>query len=405
MKKYLFFIYDQKKSLAFGFFFALLSCFGQTFLISLFKPNFLAEFKLTNSSFGLIYSLATFSSSVILPYLGSLIDRYSLKKFSFYVIIGLILAPIIISTSANFYVLFLGLFLLRLTGQGLSDHTAYTSMARHYSQKRGIALSITSMGRAVGEGFLPLAITQLLNIAPWRLTWLLIAGVVLFSLFFIQLIIRISSLDSTSPEDQNHTDNDNQVRKSKDISFKEIILDLKFWLLAPAVTLPPFLVTGLFLYQVNVARQLSWSIELLAGAFTVYAGFRVFSALGSGPMIDRWSARRLFPLYLLPMSGGLIFAYFHPGSWAAFAYMSLLGVTLGMGKNLKSALWAEIYGVEYLGTVRSLYASLVIFSTSVSPFLMGWLLDAGVAITTILIGSLTIALVATIGAFVGVQVD
>jgi MFS family permease len=138
---------------------------------------------------------------------------------------------------------------------------------------------------------------------------------------------------------------------------------------------------------------------LIATAFVAFAATRIASSLGVGPLIDRWSARTLFPYYLLPFGAGLVFAWFHPGSWSAFLYMGLVGVTLGVGSNIKSALWAELYGEEVIGTVRSLFSALMVFSTALSPFLIGWLLDRNIEMTTILAVAIGSVLLATILAY------
>ena len=43
-----------------------------------------------------------------------------------------------------------------------------------------------------------------------------------------------------------------------------------------------------------------------------------------------------------------------------------------------SALWVELYGIHYVGSIRSMCFSMVVLSTSISPALMGLLLDIGV---------------------------
>ncbi|MDZ7771657.1 MAG: MFS transporter [Balneolaceae bacterium] len=163
-----------------------------------------------------------------------------------------------------------------------------------------------------------------------------------------------------------------------------MVSDLRFWLLVPAVILPSFWVTALFLYQISIAEQFGWTAALLATAFTAFAVARITSSLGIGPLIDRWSAARLFPYHLLPLGAGLAVAWYHPGDWSAFLYMALMGLTLGAGSPIKSALWAERYGEEVIGSVRSLFATLMVLSTALSPALMGWLLDRNVTMETIL---------------------
>lgn len=146
---------------------------------------------------------------------------------------------------------------------------------------------------------------------------------------------------------------------------------------------PPRWATGLFLYQVSIAEQLGWSAAIIASAFAFFAGMRIVSSLDIGPVIDRLSARTIFPFYILPLGLGLVVAFFHPGIRSAFLYMALFGVTLGFGSSIKSALWAELYGEEVIGTVRSLFASVMVFSAAMSPFLFGWMLDQNIAIESI----------------------
>jgi MFS family permease len=389
---YLSLVRREKRILTFGLSFTFFSSFGQTFLISLFVPFFLQDFHLSNAGFGSLYSIATLSSAAILPYLGRWIDHLPLKQYSMYVAVGLLAASITLALSWHIALLFLALLLLRLSGQGLSSHTAQTAMARYFIRERGKALSISSLGYPIGEGIFPLLIAGLLSVLSWRMTWGAFALVIaLLFIPFIQMVLGETQRNRLD-EFTNNESNSEDSRKF----YQQILGDQQFWLLVPAVLLPAFWATALFLYQISIAEQLGWTSSLLATAFVAFATSRILTSLGVGPLIDRWSAQTLFPFYMIPFGAGLIVAWFHPGSWSAFLYMALLGVTMGMGSNIKSALWAELYGEEVIGTVRSLFSALMVFSTALSPFLVGWLLDYDIAITTILMGAVVTITLATV---------
>src|SRR5690625_5832291 len=83
-------------------------------------------------------------------------------------------------------ILFTGILFLRLSGQGLSGHTAETAMARLYSRERGKALSVSSLGYPIGEAVLPVVIASLFTILHWRTIWGLLALSVL--IVFIPLL-------------------------------------------------------------------------------------------------------------------------------------------------------------------------------------------------------------------------
>ncbi|MEX0663050.1 MAG: MFS transporter [Balneolaceae bacterium] len=375
---YLEFALKEKRLLSFAVSFTFFSSFGQTFLISLFVPFYLSAFELTNTSFGVLYSAATLGSAFVLPYLGQWIDRIPLRRYSMAVAIGLSFSSVLMAISWHVSMLFLSLFLLRLLGQGLSGHTAQTTMARFYDHQRGKALSISSMGFPLGEGILPIAIAGILTIFHWRITWGIIAGLIAFVL--IPLLWKLVNKSHTVSEKEE----DNRRKRSTWESYKIILSDKRLLFVIPATLLPPFWVTGLFLYQVSTAEQLGWTAAIIASSFIAFAGARISFGLIAGPWVDRFSAQQVFPFYLIPMVIGLLIGSVYSQTWSAFIYMGLLGASMGMGGTIKSALWAEMFGTGMIGTVRSLFSSIMVLSTAISPFLIGWWLDIGMTMPAIL---------------------
>ncbi|MFU8812595.1 MAG: MFS transporter [Balneolaceae bacterium] len=375
---YLAFALKERRLLSFAVSLTFFSSFGQTFLISLFVPFFLGAFHLTNATFGTLYSAATLLSAFMLPYLGQMIDRISLRNYSLAVAGALVAAALLMAAAWHIAILFLALVLLRLAGQGLSGHTAQTAMARYYDHHRGKALSISNLGYPMGEGVLPIAIAGLLALVHWRVSWLIIAGCIAFLL--IPALWALVRNDARTHHTGEEADRDGSAWDDYRLVFSESRLPF----ILPAILLPPFWITGIFLYQVSTAEQLGWSAALIASAFVAFAVARIVFGLIAGPLVDRFTAQKVFPFLLLPMIGGLLIGAAFSAAWAAFLYMALFGVTMGFAGTIKSALWAEMFGVERIGTVRSLFSSLMVFATAVSPMLVGWMLDSGTDIVTIL---------------------
>ena len=63
--------------------------------------------------------------------------------------------------------------------------------------------------------------------------------------------------------------------------------------------------------------------------------------------------------------------------------MGLLGITNGFVNVIISSLWAEIYGVNYLGSIKALTGSLMVFSTALATAVFGLLIDYGNSIEKI----------------------
>ncbi|MDZ7718544.1 MAG: MFS transporter [Balneolaceae bacterium] len=387
---YLAFVRKERRLLSFAVSFTFFSSFGQTFLISLFVPYFLTAFELSNATFGSLYSVATLTSAVALPWLGQWIDRIPLRQYSMYVAIGLLIASLVMAVSWHISMLFVGLILLRLAGQGLSGHTAQTTMARYNDQLRGKALSISGIGYPLGEAVLPSIIAGMLVLFHWRTTWAIIAFVI--AVFFIPVLWFLIRRERTAVDEEII----DEEKPSASEQYKLLAKDVRTWYVVPAILNPPFWATGLFLYQVSAADQLGWSAGLIASAFVAFAATRIATGLFSGPIIDRFSAKTIFPFLLIPMIIGLVIGFLFSGGWAAFVYLGLIGATMGFSSTIKSALWAEMYGTKVIGTVQSAFASLMVFSTALSPFLVGWLLDQSVSMNSIFMIAIVTSILAGI---------
>ena len=76
--------------------------------------------------------------------------------------------------------------------------------------------------------------------------------------------------------------------------------------------------------------------------------------------------------------------------------MGLLGVTNGLANVIISSLWAEIYGVNYLGAIKALTGSLIVFSTALATAVFGFLIDLGNSIEKISAICLVFTIISTL---------
>ena len=107
------------KVILFGFIFTFFSSFGQSFFLGLFNSSIRDALSISHGQFGSIYASATLLSSFILVWVGKKIDDFNILKFSSYVIALLAISCFLFSKISSVAFLFLSIFLMRLSGQGL----------------------------------------------------------------------------------------------------------------------------------------------------------------------------------------------------------------------------------------------------------------------------------------------
>jgi len=370
------------KIIIFGFVFTFFSSTGQSFFIGLFNSDIREELNITNAEFGSIYGIATLCSSLALIWVGKKIDDLKLVNYSLLVVIFLSLAALFFSFVNGIILLAMGIFFLRLSGQGLMAHTASVSTSRFFNQSRGKALSYIWVGMSFGEFLLPIIIVYLLTFIYWRNLW---QG---FSLLIILLLpiftyLTVKEISIFSREKKNG-DNDNKVIDSiKSWTRSEVLKDFKFYTILPAMLASSFIITGIVINQTFIIESKDWGKFAMAQSFMIYSILTVATLFFSGFLVDKFTSRKVFPLLNVPLLLSLIVLATFDHPYTAFVFMGLMGISNGLTNVLMSSFWAEIYGVNHLGSIKALTGSLMVFSTALATAVFGVLIDSGYSIENI----------------------
>ena len=116
------------KVILFGFIFTFFSSFGQSFFLGLFNSSIRDALSITHGQFGTIYASATLLSSLVIIWVGKKIDDIDVFKFGSFVTLLLSFSCYFFSKVSSVTFLFIAIFLMRFSGQGLMSHTASTSV-------------------------------------------------------------------------------------------------------------------------------------------------------------------------------------------------------------------------------------------------------------------------------------
>ena len=379
------FVVRNARLLGFGFLLAFCSSFGQTFYIGLFSGEIRGAFGLTNSTFGALYSAATLCSALLLPMAGGWVDRMPLRPYSLAICAGLAVGTLLMAGAGGGATLFLALLVLRLCGQGLMSNTALTTMARAFRWDRGKALSFAALGFAAGEAVFPAVAIAALAAADWRTVWGA-SGALLFVLLLPAVAWLLSDGRSTAGETEAAAAPAARPAGG-DWDRRAVLTDPFFYPLLLVLLAPSFFITGFFFHQAAVAAEKGWSLGLVATGFTLYAATKVVVAFAAGAAVDRFGALAC-AVPVTPLLG-LAYLLLAVGDADAnvLGYMVLVAAGHGLSVPVASALWVEVYGTAHIGAVRAMVAALGVFASALSPVAMGLLIDVGVSVEAMALGS------------------
>tara|TARA_B100001123_G_C15020657_1_gene911330 strand:- start:54 stop:896 length:843 start_codon:yes stop_codon:yes gene_type:complete len=257
-------------------------------------------------------------------------------------------------------------------------------MARYFSANRGKSVALAALGYAVGESFLPLLVVIAISTVGWRVTYGGAASFLLLIFFPLIMWLLKRSLKRLPNENLQSAENQQSAPGAR-ISWtrREMLSHWRFYLIMPAVIAPSFIGTALFFHHLTLAEAKGWSAVWITGSYWVYALGSVTASLGFGPIIDRITAIKAVPLFLLPKILALVIIWSFSNPFWAWPYLLLLGLNVGMLYTGVTALWAELYGPKHLGSIRSLVVAITVLASALGPPCMGILIDFSISIETI----------------------
>ena len=381
---------NHTRFILFGLITAFASSFGQTYFIGIFGHAIQQDFAMSHTQWGGIYMAGTLLSALLLPVTGKLIDQVPLQRYTFFVVLFLAFACWFITQVHSIGWLVVAVFLLRQSGQGLMSHVAYTSMGRYFDQQRGKATAMVAMGFAAGEAILPLIAVMAIAAVGWRWSYTGVALIVL-------LLVLPATMWLLRGHNSRHQDYEQKLtaREASSVANKEVssviedatsamswrrrdvLKDYRFYLILPGVSATSLVSTALFFHHLNLADEKGWSHTFITGNYLLYSFVATVMAVIAGQLIDRFSALSLMPFTLLPLVAALLMINLVDSYWVIWPYMVFLGIGSGLAQTAQAALWPECYGVRYLGSIKSLYWTFVVFASALGPVWLGYLVDQG----------------------------
>ena len=368
------------KVIIFGFIFTFFSCFGQSFFIGLFNSSIRETLSITHGQFGTIYASATLFSSLLLIWIGKKIDDVNVLKFAIFVTLLLSFSSFFFSKTSSVAFLFVAIFLMRFSGQGLMSHTASTTISRYFTKSRGKALSIIWFGLSSAEFIMPVLIVYLLTLFVWQDLWVAFSLLVLICLplasYFLVKDIKLDTREGS----QNKILKEENIKNWKRI---EVLGDYRFYIVSLNMLAMPWIATGVFVYQSFVTNSKGWGEYTIAQSFMSYSIFSVITLIVAGYLIDKFTSRKLLIYMNIPLFLGTLVIIYFDAPQTAFLFLGLVGISNGLANLLGSSTWAEIYGVKYIGSIKALTTALMVFATAFGTLLFGFFIDSGFSIEKI----------------------
>jgi MFS family permease len=392
-RSYIGFIKSNAKDLSFGAMLFFLSTFGHTYFIAFFIDEFMIAYDVTSGTLGAVFAIVTVSAALALPWLGAKLDTAGIYPYTSVIAIAFSASCFILALDVNFVLFVVGLFLLRLCGQGLLIHTAVVATSRALPVDSGKAISIVNLGSSIPRVVIPTFTVFVLSVLSWQQVWFVLGCAILFGAGLAVLFHSTRGPKRADPP----ISSPNEKKRGLDT---HILLDIRFLLSCPALLAVSYIWTGFLFHQTILVSEKGWTTEWFAASFAAFAVVQMLGSLVAGAALDRLGVVRIIAVFLVPQALGLLLIVAFSDPWAAPAFLVLTAISAAIDIPLAAAILLRLFSVHHLGRARSSFEGLRILVTGASPFVMGVLLDQGISLSEQALGCAAYAISAGILAFV-----
>ena len=337
---------------------------------ALFVVPLLDEFEVSRSKVMLAILSFQIVTGLLSPVLGRYMDQFAMRLLVLSGALAMSLGLFLLSLATEFWQIVALHVTLLPVGMILTGTLAsQTMVSKWFTEKRGLAIGVSSMGTSLGGLSVPLLTAWLIGEQGWQGAYLVLAMlslILLVPLNYLVLrhdppILRLQASETSGVEMKTWTT-------------RQILESWAFWI--PVLALIP--INAAFGgTQFNLGAYMSdlgYGQAVAAQLIAVTSGAMIVGKLFFGSLGDRVDHRKLYWL----MAGLLLVSmYFYegsPGRPALFLAASLQGFATGGVMPMMGIMYSSRFGTLSFGRVLGL-VNLFLMIGSFGSILSGWIFD------------------------------
>ena len=354
---------------------------GQTYVVSIFIEDFIADLGISRSLVSALYTLGTLVGGFVLPIVGYQIDRRGCRLMVVLITALFGLSCVYMGYVQSAFMLGLGFIALRMLGQGSLGMVCTNVINQWWVRRRGMMMGISGMaGSLISLGGFPNLINWLLPIYGWRATYILLGIILTFVMAPLASIFFRNHPEDYGLQPDGGESGAFRFRKRKRPSVEltevnwtlgEAMHTSVFWILMASLAAISMLSTGLFFHMVSIFTDNGLTPNLAAAVFVPIAVTTAIVNWGSGLLVDRVPVRILLAIGLFFQALSLLMARSLSGITLALLFGVVLGISSGLIRILGSVVWAMYFGRLHLGSITGFTTMVTITGSALGPMPLG----------------------------------
>jgi len=368
---------------------------------AIFLPELATDLGLTNTVLSGAYSMAWIVAQGLGILSGRANDKYGPRLVIMFSVAITSLGFALLYFMKNPWHLYLYYGLIASIGMGFLGVPVMSTVSHWFVEKRGIALGITQAGIGLGAFIMPPLVQTLIIRFGWRISYLIIAGVILGVGLPVSRLMRLNPAekglypDGAEAEIAN-AQGEGSVTNSEGFSFRQALRTSQLWLLFAIYTISSLRI-GVAVHL--KAYMLSFDIPEMTAAMIIgiRSAARMIGTLIISKLSDRIGRRRPLAVGFSVVAAMSVWLIFIREPWQFYTYSITIGLCEA-SSVLLTAMVADWFGMKANGSILGLLYTATGIGAATAPLFIGYLVDTRgdyqFALTALAIAALAPALLA-----------
>jgi MFS family permease len=280
-----------------------------------------------------------------------------------------------------------------------------------FVKRRSLAVGLIMGAAGLGGFIFPFVITALLNSIGWRMSWVVLGGILLLvgTVIGSWVLVRNSPQemgqvpDGIPPVPSEKTVTSHSPEKilqdSKRWTLKKVFSHPTIWLIIAFGALNGFVTGTIMSHQVAYMRDLGSNPMIAASTLSIIAAFGIAGSLGSGLLAIKINIRNLIIASIVIRLAAMAILLTTQNITFIYLYAVLFGISNGMLMTLMFTIVAVYYGSSSFARIQGIVFAFTIVLQSAGPFIAGAIHDSTGAYTLAFILLTVLTFISLICAF------
>ena len=368
-------------------FFALFVSMGSRNTFGVFILPMTEEFSWDRTTISAVVSVGILVNGVTQPFLGRLYDRYGGRIVISLSLLVLGAATMLLSLTNNIWFLFVIYgFVTSTATSGVSLVTIHALLSKWFHHKRSLVLSLATAGTSAGGLLLVPLASSLIEVANWRVTWLMLGGIVILLALPVVLFIVKDSPDEIGelPDGEGAPDSSGSTAGTtasapqgplESDNWLDAFRSKPIWQLSGAYFVCGVTTIIISTHYVPFAQDRGVSPQMAASAFGLMMGLNAVGVVVIGILSTKFSRKKLLGTVYFVRFLAYMMLVFGPNAIGIWGFAVMAGLSWIASPPLTTSLTADIYGLKNIGTLNGISTFSHQIGGSISVLMAGVLYD------------------------------